>query len=37
MSALTSQDAALVADVRQLIDNARQRVAVTVNAQLSLL
>lgn len=37
MSALTSQDAALVADVRQLIDNARQRVAVAVNAQLSLL
>lgn len=37
MSALTPHDATLVADVRQLIDNARQRVAMTVNTQLSLL
>lgn len=37
MSALTPHDATLVADIRQLIDHARQRVAVAVNAELSLL
>ncbi|MEF9384043.1 PDDEXK nuclease domain-containing protein [Ralstonia solanacearum species complex bacterium KE056] len=37
MSALTVNYAALVADIRQLIDSARQRVALAVNAELTLL
>ncbi|CAH0446620.1 hypothetical protein LMG10661_02686 [Ralstonia syzygii subsp. syzygii] len=37
MSALTVNHAALVADIRQLIDSARQRVALAVNAELTLL
>ena len=37
MKTLPSTDDALVADVRQLIDNARQRAAVAVNAELTLL
>ncbi|AXV82304.1 PDDEXK nuclease domain-containing protein [Ralstonia solanacearum] len=37
MSALTVNHAALVADILQLIDNARQRVALAVNAELTLL
>ena len=37
MKPLAPQDAALVADIRQLIDSARQRAAVAVNAELTLL
>lgn len=37
MSDLIPSDPALLADIRQLIDSARQRVAVTVNAELTLL
>lgn len=37
MSALTPHDATLIAEVRHLIDSARQRVAVAVNAELTLL
>lgn len=37
MSALTTTHETLIADVRQLIDNARQRVALAVNAELTLL
>jgi len=37
MKPLAPQDTALVADIRQLIDSARQRAAVAVNAELTLL
>ena len=37
MSTLPAPDTALVADIRQLIDSARQRAAVAVNAELTLL
>ena len=37
MSTLPSTDNALIADIRQLIDSARQRAAVAVNAELTLL
>ena len=37
MKLLAPQDTALVADIRQLIDSARQRAAVAVNAELTLL
>ena len=37
MKPLAPQDTALVADIRQLIDSARQRTAVAVNAELTLL
>lgn len=37
MSTLPPTDSALLADIRQLIDNARQRAAVAVNAELTLL
>jgi len=37
MKLLAPQDTALVADIRQLIDSARQRTAVAVNAELTLL
>lgn len=37
MKPLISHDAVLVADIRQLIDGARQRAAVAVNAELTLL
>ncbi len=37
MNDLTATDAALLVDLRQLIADARQRVAVAVNAELTLL
>lgn len=35
MSALTPHDATLIAEVRHLIDSARQRAAVAINAELT--